>query len=120
MTFDFCLGFVIRSCGFFRLVGRRWVQIEQMALPFAFGETLSTPAEGPTLVPGQFVQRGGVLLFEFFKRGGRFVQHTIQFRGLLLCFGRTLLGFIGVLLKLHRLPIGSQQKLVAFGQVIRQ
>ena len=55
-----------------------------MALPFAFGETLSTPAERPTLVPGQFVQRGGVLLLEFFKRGGRFIQHTIQFRRLLL------------------------------------
>ena len=84
MAFDFGFSFLVRSRGVFQLVGRRWVQVEQMALPFALGETLSPPAKRPTLVPGQFVERGGVLLLEFFKRGGRFVQHRVQFRGLLL------------------------------------
>jgi hypothetical protein len=33
-----------------------------MALPLAFGKTLSPSAERPPLVPGQFVERNGVLL----------------------------------------------------------
>ena len=83
-----------------------------MALSFAFGETLSSPAKRPTLVPGQFVQRGGVLLLQLFERGGRFVQHAVQFRDLLLRLHDSSL-------KLSGLLEGSQQELVAFGQIVR-
>jgi hypothetical protein len=55
-----------------------------MALACAFGETLSPPTKRPTLVPSQFVERGGVLLLQLLVRGGRFVQHTAEFCYLLL------------------------------------
>jgi hypothetical protein len=58
-----------------------------MALPVAFRETLSPSTKGPTFVPSQFIQRGSMLLFEFFKRGCRFIQHAIEFRHLLLRLG---------------------------------
>jgi hypothetical protein len=127
MALYFRFGFLVRSRGVFRLIGSRRGQIKQMTLPFAFAEPFSPSTKRPTFVPGQFVQRGSVLLFEFFKRGSRFVQDTVQFRRLLIRFGRTLLGLLGtllgffrLLLKLHRLLIGGQQKIVAFGQVVRQ
>ena len=113
MAFDFGFGFLVPRRGVFRFVGRRRVQIEQMALPFAFAETLPPPAKRPTLVPSQFLQRGGVLLLELFKRGRRFVQHAVQFRDLLLGRGN-------FLLKLYGLLVGGYQELVAFGQIIRQ
>ena len=92
----------------------RRVQIEQMALSFAFAEPLSPSAECPALVPSQFIKRGGVLLFKFLKRSRCFVQHTAQFRwpaAAMLC---------SLLLKLHRLLVGGCQELVALGQIIRQ
>jgi len=84
-----------------------------MALPFAFAKTFSPPAKRPTLVPGQFLERGGVLLLEFFKRGGRFVQHTTELCRLLLRRGN-------LLLELYGLLVGGQQELVALCQVVRQ
>ncbi len=60
----------------FRKIGARRrvrVQIEQMALPLAFGKTLSPSTERPPLVPSQFVERGSVLLLQRFVRGGRFI-----------------------------------------------
>lgn len=115
MAFDFGFDFFVGSREVFRLVGRRWVQVEQMALPFAFAfsKTFSPPAKRPALVPSQFVQRGGVFLLEFLERGRRFVQHAIEFRGLLLRRG-------DLLLKLHRLLVGGCQELVALGQIVRQ
>jgi hypothetical protein len=71
------------------------------------------PAKGPTRVPGQLVQRRGVVLLEFFKRGRRFVQHAAQFRDLLLRRGN-------LLLKLHRLLVGGYQELVALRHVVWQ
>jgi len=59
-----------------------------------------------------------VRLLEFFKRGGRFVQYTTEFRRLLLGFGDTSLGLRSLLLKLHRLLVGGQQELVTLRQVV--
>ena len=69
---------VVGTCRFRKIgVGQRVrVQIEQMALPFAFGETLSPSTKRPPLVPSQFVECGSVLLLQLLVRGGRFVQHT--------------------------------------------
>jgi hypothetical protein len=54
-----------------------------------------------------------MLLLEFLKRGGRFVQHMIEFRSLLLRRR-------DLLLKLHRLLVGGYQELVALGQIVGQ
>jgi hypothetical protein len=91
-----------------------------MALPFAFGETLSPSAKRPPLLPGQLIQCGGVRLLEFFKRGRRLVQHTVQFRCLLLGFGCTSFSLVGTLLKTHRLLVGGHQELLALRDVVRQ
>lgn len=112
MAFDFGSDFFVRSRGVFQFVDRRRGQIEQVALPFVFTEPLSSSAECPTLVPSQFVEHRGVLLLEFFKRGGRFFQNAMEFRCLLLRRGN-------FLLKLHRLPVGGDQEFVALGQVVR-
>ena len=84
MTLDFCFAFLVRRGGLFQVVGRWEVQLEQMALPFAFGETLSPATKRPTLVPGQFIKGGRVRLLEFLIRSRRFVQHATQFRNPLL------------------------------------
>jgi len=66
------------------------------------------------------IGRGGVLLLELFKRGGRFIQHTAQLRDLLLGVGSATLRLLGTLLKLHRLPVGGHQELVALRHVVGQ
>ena len=63
---DFNFGFFARGRGVFRRVCCRRGQVEQMALPCPFGESLSSSTKCPTLVPGQFVQRGGVRLLQLF------------------------------------------------------
>ena len=83
-------------------------------------QTLSPPAIGPTLVPCQFVQRGGVLLLQFLVRGGRFAQHAVQFRHLLLGGGDTLLRLGRLPLQLQRLLKSGQQESVAVGQIVRK
>jgi hypothetical protein len=62
MSFEFAAGFRIRRGGHWQLVGQRRVQLEQVSLPFVFGETLSSSAKSPASVPGQFVECGGVRL----------------------------------------------------------
>ena len=62
MALDFDLSVLVRSGRVFRLAGHRRVQLEQMALSFAFTETLSPAAKRPAFVPSQFVERGSVLL----------------------------------------------------------
>ena len=82
-----------------------------MALPFTFAETLTPPAIGPTLVPCQFVEGGGVLLLQLLVRGGRFAQHAVQVRHLLL-------GFQNPAFELGGLLECSQQEALAFGQIV--
>ena len=82
-----------------------------MALPFAFVETLSPSAIGPTLVPCQFVEDSGVLLLQLLVRGGRFAQHAVQVRHLLL-------GFRHATFELGGLLECSQQEALAFGQIV--
>ena len=89
------------------------VQIEQMALPFPFAKTLSPSAIGPTLVPRQFVQRGGVLLLEQFVRSGCFAQHAVEFRYLLLRLHHATFE-LGGLLECR------QQEPLAFTQIVRK
>ena len=84
-----------------------------MALPFAFTETLSPSAIGPTLVPCQLVQRGGVLLLQRFVRGGRFAQHAVEFRYLLLRFRHATFELSGLL-------ECRQQEALAFGEIVRK
>ena len=112
MAFDF--DFIARAGSIVGLVRHRQVQLEQMSLPFAFRETLSPSAKRPPFVPGQFVQRGGMLFLKLVERGSRFVQDTAQFRHLLLRGSGTLFGFCSLLLKLYGLLVGSYQELVAF------
>ena len=93
-------------------VGRQVrVQIEQMALPFVFAETFSPSAIRPTLVPCQFVERGGMLLLQLLVRGGRFAQHAVQFRHLLL-------GFHHATFELSGLLECRQQEALAFAQIV--
>ena len=110
--FDFGFGFdfLVRD-GLLRVVGHRRGQLEQMALPFAFGETLSSAAKRLAFVPSQVLKCGGVLLLQLLIRGRRFVQHTCQFHRLLFGLGDTLL-------KVNGLLVGNQQKLVALGQIV--
>ena len=117
---DADLGFFTRCRGVFRLVCCRRVQLEQMALPCLLDKSLSSPAKGPTLMPGQFVQCGGVRLLQLLKRGGGFVQHARQFRDLLLGGGDTLLRLGRLPLQLQRLLKGGQQESVAVGQIVRK
>ena len=87
------------------------VQLEQMALSLVFAETLSPSAIRPTLVPCQFVECGGVLLLQLLIRGGRFTQHAVEFRHLLL-------GFHHATFELGGLLECSQQEALAFGQIV--
>jgi hypothetical protein len=87
------------------------VQLEQMALPFAFRETFSPPAIRPALVPCQLIECGGVRLLQLLIRSGRFVQHTVQFR-------RPLLGLHHAPFALGGLLEGSQQEALALGQIV--
>jgi hypothetical protein len=82
-------------------------QIEQMALPLVFAETLTPSAVRPTLVPGQFIEGGGVLLLQLLVRGGRFAQHAVEFRYLLLGFHHATFELCGLLER-------SQQEVLAF------
>ena len=84
-----------------------------MALPIIFGNTLSPPAIGPTLVPCQLVQRGGVLLLEQSVRGGRFTQHAVEFRYLVLRFRHTTFEISGLL-------ECRQQEAMALAQIVRK
>ena len=54
---------------------------------------------------------GGVLLLQLLVRGGRFAQHAVQFRDLLL-------GFRHATFELCSLLESSQQEALAFGQVV--
>ena len=72
MAFDFGFGFLLRR-GLFCVGGHRDVQLEQMALPLAFGETLTPPAKRPTLEPRQLFKCGGVFLLQLLVGNGRFV-----------------------------------------------
>ena len=83
MVFDFDAAFWVWRDGRLRFVGQRRVQLEQMSLPFAFGETLSPATKRPTFLPSQFLECSGVLLSQRLVRGGRFIQHAVEFRDLL-------------------------------------
>ena len=98
----------LRKIGWDRRIG---IQCEQVALPLVFRHTFAPAAIGPTLVPRQLVQGGGVLLLESLVRGRRLVQHPVQ-----LC--RPLLGCKHATFEFGGLLEGSQQKSLTFGQIV--
>ena len=100
---------VVGTREFLRIaVGRQVrVPIEQMALPLVFAETFSPSALRPTLVPGQFVECGRVLLLQLLVRGGRFALHAVQFSYLLFRFHHATFELCGLL-------EGRQQEALAF------
>ena len=120
MSFDFVAGLRIGRGGHWRLARQRRVQLEQVSLPFACGETLSSSAKSPASVPGQFVECGGVRLLQLLIRGGCLIEHATKFRRLLLRLRGMSLRVGNLLLKLDGLSEGSQQQALAGGQIVQE